>query len=172
MKPFLQIVDAGLNEVFVDLKRTLDGLDEYELHWRPTLESNTIDWIVWHMAMTEDYWINTRLSERDTVWVGQGWRERIGVYVEGTGYAQTLEQIRAMPKLDVALVMEYYGAVRERTKEYFADGIEEEDLSKVLGEIDGQPMTVASVLGHLLAELAEHLGQVDYIRGMMRGLGR
>ena len=59
MKPFVQIVDAGLDEVFGDLKRTLDGLDEYELHWRPTLESNSIDWIVWHMARTEDYWINT-----------------------------------------------------------------------------------------------------------------
>ena len=158
MKPFLQIVDAGLDEVFGDLKRALDGLDEYELHWRPTLESNSIDWIVWHMARTEDYWINTRLSQTEEVWVSQGWRKRIGVYVEGTGYAQTLDQIRAMPKLDVALVMGYYKAVRERTKQYFADGTKEEDLDKVVGEMDGEPITVASVLGHLLAEVAEAPG--------------
>ncbi len=170
MKPFLQIVDAGLDEIFGDLKKTLEGLDEYELHWRPALESNTIDWIVWHMARTEDYWINTRLSETESVWGGQGWQDRIGVFVESTGYAQTLEQIRAMPKLDVALVMEYYEAVRERTKQYFADEIEEEDLKRVIGEMDGEPIMVGGALGHLLAEVAEHLGQVDYIRGMMRGL--
>ena len=172
MKPFLQIVDAGLDEVFGDLKNSLDGLDEYELQWRPTLGSNSIDWIVWHMARTEDYWINTRLSETEAVWVDQGWRERIGVYVEGTGYAQTIEQIRGMPPLDVALVMAYYEAVRMRTKHFFADGIEEEELGKVIGEMDGEPIRVAGVLGHLLAELAEHLGQVDYIRGMMRGINK
>ena len=172
MKPFLQIVDAGLDEVFADLMSALDGLKEHELRWRPTLESNSIDWIVWHMARTEDYWINTRLSERESVWVTQGWRERIGVFVEGTGYAQTLEQIRAMPQLDVQPVMEYYEAVQERTKDYFADELDEEDLSNVLGEMDGNPITVASVLGHLLAEVAEHLGQIDYIRGMMRGIDK
>ena len=170
MKPALQIVDAGLNEVFGDLKNALDGLDEYELHWRPTLESNSIDWIVWHMARTEDYWINTRLCERETVWVSQGWRERIGVFVEGTGFAQTLEQIRAMPELDVPVLLAYYEAVRTRTVEFFTHEMEEDDLGKVLGMRGAEPMTCASVLGHLLAELAQHLGQVAYIRGIMRGL--
>ena len=172
MRPFLQIVDAGLIEVFGDLKNTLDGLDEYELHWRPTLESNSIDWIVWHMARTEDYWINSRICGRETVWGGQGWRERVGVFVEGTGYGQTLEQIRAMPKLDVSVVVEYYGAVRRRTVEFFTDEMEEEDLARVLGMIGAQPITVAGALGHLLAELGEHLGQVDYIRGMIRGINK
>ena len=172
MKPFLQIVDAGLNEVFGDLKNALDGLDEYELNWRPTLESNSIDWIVWHMARTEDYWINTRLCERETVWIGQGWRERVGVFVEGTGFAQTLEQIRAMPELDVSVLMAYYEAVRTRTVEFFTDEMEEEDLARVLGFMGTEPMTVAGVLGHLLAEVAEHLGQVAYIRGMRRGINK
>ena len=172
MKPFLQIVDAGLKEVFGDLKRTLDGLDEYELHWRPTLESNAIDWIVWHMARTEDYWINTRLCEIESVWVSQGWRERIGVFAEGTGYGQTLEELRAMPELDVELVMEYYSAVRERTGEYFADEIEETELGRVIGMMGTEPITVAGALGHLLTEVGEHLGQVGYVRGMIRGLNR
>ena len=169
MKPFLQIVDAGLNECFGDLKSALDGLDEYELHWRPTPESNTIDWIVWHMARTEDYWINTRLSERETIWVDQGWRERIGVYVDGTGYGQTLDHIRTMPELDVSVLMAYYKAVRERTTEFFTDEIEEEDLGKVLESPGTESFTYAKVLGHLLAE---HLGQIDYIRGMIRGINK
>lgn len=172
MKPFLQIVDAGLKEVFGDLKTVLDGLDEYELHWRPTLESNSIDWIVWHMARTEDYWINTRLCGREAVWIEQDWRERVGVFVEGTGYAQTLEQIRAMPELDVSVVMAYYEAVRKRTVEFFTYEMKEEDLGRDLGSMGTEPMTYATVLGHLLAEMAEHLGQTDYIRGMMRGINK
>lgn len=172
MKPFLQIVDAGLKEVFGDLKRTLDGLDEYELHWRPTLESNSINWIVWHMARTEDYWINTRLCEAEAVWVSQGWRERVGVLVGGTGFGQSLDDLRAMPELDVSVVMEYYGAVRKRTGEYFEDEIEEIELGRIIGMMGTEPITVAGALGHLLAEVAEHLGQVDYIRGMIRGINK
>ena len=68
--------------------------------------------------------------------------------------------------------MDYYKAVREQTKQYFANGIDEEDLGKVVGEMDGEPITVAPVLGHLLAEVAEHLGQINYIRGMMRGINK
>ena len=172
MKQSLLIVDAGLKEVFGDLKRTLDGLDEYELHWRPTLESNSIDWIVWHMARTEDYWINTRLCQRESIWDSRGWQERIGVYTEGTGFAQTLDQIRAMPQMDVQVIMVYYQEVRERTTEFFAHEMEETDLERVIGTYGTEPMTYATVLGHLLAEVAEHLGQIDYIRGMMRGLDK
>ena len=92
--------------------------------------------------------------------------------MDGTGYAQTLEQIRAMPELDVSIVMAYYESVRKRTVEFFADEMEEGDLGRVLESPGTESFTCAAVLGHLLAELAEHLGQIDYIRGMMRGINK
>ena len=172
MQPFLQAIDSGLNEAFDKLKRALDGLSEDELHWRPALESNTIDWMVWHMARVEDNWINTRLRETESIWDRDGWAQRVGVEIPDNGYGQTAEEIRAIPPFNVPIVMEYYGAVRQGTSDYFADEMKEEDLAKELPHPRYDPITYAWVLGHLLCEEAEHLGQIEYLRGMMRGLNR
>ena len=172
MQPFLQAIDSGLNEAFDKLKRALDGLSEDELHWRPALESNTIDWMVWHMARVEDNWINVRLRNSESIWDRDGWTQRVGVEIPDNGYGQTAEEIRAIPPFNVPIVMEYYGAVRQGTSDYFANEMQEEDLAKELPHPRYDPITYAWVLGHLLCEEAEHLGQIEYLRGMMRGLNK
>ena len=172
MQPFLQAIDSGLNEAFDKLKRALDGLSEDELHWRPALESNTIDWMVWHMARVEDNWINTRLRETESIWDREGWAERVGVEIPDNGYGQSAEEIRAIPTFNVPIVMEYYSAVRQGTSDYFANEMQEADLAKELPHPRYDPITYAWVLGHLLCEEAEHLGQIEYLRGMMRGLNK
>ena len=172
MQPFLQAIDSGLNEAFDKLKRALDGLSEDELHWRTALESNTIDWMVWHMARVEDNWINTRLRETESIWDRDGWAQRVGVETPDNGYGQTAEEIRAIPPFNVPIVMEYYEAVRQGTSDYFANEMQETDLVKELPHPRYDPITYAWVLGHLLCEEAEHLGQIEYLRGMMRGLNK
>ena len=175
MQTFLVAIDSGLNEAFEKLKRALDGLSEDELHWRPTLQSNTIDWMVWHMARVEDNWINGRLRNSETIWDRDGWAVRIFGDETGQdwgGWGQTAEEIRRMPTFDVPVVMEYYTEVRKGTSEYFANEMREEDLAKEVPHPRYDPITYAWVLGHLLCEEAEHLGQIEYIRGMMRGLDK
>ena len=170
MQPFLIAIDAGLSECFEKLKRVLDGLTEDELSWRPTLESNTIDWLVWHMARAEDDWINARLRNTESIWVRDGLAERIGGDDTGSGFGQSADEIRTMPAFDVPLVMEYYEAVRKGTSEYFANEMRETDPLKAIPQSGNYSLTYGGVLGHMLCEEAEHLGQIEYLRGMMRGL--
>ena len=75
-----------------------------------------------------------------------------------------------MPAFDVPLVMEYYEAVRKGTSEYFANEMRETDPLKAIPQSGNYSLTYGGVLGHLLCEEAEHLGQIEYLRGMMRGL--
>ena len=172
MQPFLVAIDSGLNEAFEKLKRALDGLSEDELHWRPSLESNTIDWMVWHMARVEDNWINVRLRNSESIWDRDGWAERTGVEEPTNGFGQTAEDIRATPAFDVPKIMDYYQAVREGTTKYFTDEMQESDLDIEITHPRYDPINYAWVLGHLLCEEAEHLGQIEYLRGMMRGLNQ
>ncbi len=176
MQTFLQATDSGLNEAFEKLKKALDGLSEDELHWRPMLEANTIDWLVLHMARVEDLWINAQLRKSETLWERDEWHQRIAPGIEypseKSGWGLTGEEIRSMPTFDVALVMEYYEAVRRRTSEYFANEMQESDLTKQVTHPRYDPVSYAWVLGHLLCEEAEHLGQIEYLRGMMRGINR
>ena len=173
MKPFLKIVDAGLNEAFDDLEEALDGLTEDELNWRPTLDSNCVSWLVWHMARVEDNWVNIRLRGRESIWDAMAWAPRLGLDVQGNGWGQSATDIRAMPRIDVPVAMEYYRDVRSATTSYFEDEMQESDLDAVVRHPSGDSRldwTYYKVLGHLLSEEAQHLGQVAYLRGMMRGL--
>ena len=172
MQPFLQAIDSGLNEAFDKLQKALDGLSEDELHWRPTLESNTIDWMVWHMARVEDNWVNVRMRNSESIWERDGWAERTGVEEPTNGFGQTAEDIRAMPPFDVPKVMKYYESVRKATRIYFQHEMQEADLALEVTHPRYDPVDYAWILGHLLCEEAEHLGQIEYLRGMMRGLNK
>ncbi len=172
MQPFLQAIDSGLNECFDKLERALEGLSQDELHWRPALESNTIDWMVWHMARVEDNWVNVQMRKEDSIWERDGWPERIVVETSSNGFGLTAEQIRAMPAFDVPLVMEYYRSVRAGTTRFFENEMQEVDLQHEITHPRYDPVSYAWILGHLLCEEAEHLGQIEYIRGMIRGLNQ
>lgn len=174
-KPFLRAVDSGLRETFDALVATLDGLTVDELNWRPTLESNTISWLVWHMARVEDGWINVRMRGGEPIWDADDWATKLGIDVEGNGYGQSGDDIRNMPPIDVETTMEYYRSVRDATSAYFADEAVESDLDRVVVHPSGdrsRDVTFAWVLGHLLSEEAQHLGQIAYLRGMMLGINQ
>ena len=172
MQPFLQAIDSGVNEHFSKLNRALDGLSDDELSWRPTLESNTIDWMVWHMARVEDNLVNVVLQRRDPIWARDGWGERLGISYGGAGAGMTIDEIRAMGEIDVGRVMDYYRSIREETSNYFENVMTVEDLSRVIEHTNFRGWTGAGILGRLLCEEAEHLGQIEYLRGMMRGMNK
>ena len=170
MQSFLVAIDSGVNEHFDKLNRALDGLSDDELSWRPTLESNAIDWMVWHMARVEDNLINVVLQNRDPIWQRDGWGKRLGIATASAGAGMTMAEIRAMGRIDVPLAMEYYSSVRNETSHYFDIVMCEADLSRVIEHTNFRGWTGGRILGRLLCEEAEHLGQIEYLRGMMRGL--
>ncbi len=172
MQPFMQAIDSGVNECFEKLKRALDGLSEDELRWQPTLESNSIDWIVWHMARVEDNLINVVLQNHDPIWERDDWDERLGIFTTGAGAGMTMGEIRKMGQIEVPIVMQYYLSIRMETSDYFKNTMSENDLSRVIEHTNFRGWTSAQILGRLLCEEAQHLGQIEYLRGMMRGLNK
>ncbi len=172
MKPFLVAIDSGLQEAFEKLERALDGLGEDELNWRPTLQSNSIDWMVWHMARVEDNLINVVLQNHGAIWERDNWSGRLAITYAGAGAGMTMREIGEMGRIDVPKVLEYYRSVRQSTADYFEDGMSESDLSRTIEHTNFRGWTGAQILGRLLCEEAEHLGQIEYLRGMMRGLNK
>ncbi len=172
MQPFLQAIDSGVREHFEKLNRALEGLSDDELSWRPTLESNAIDWLVWHMARVEDNLVNVVLQNRDPIWERGGWSERLNISYEGAGAGMTMDEIRDMGRINVPKVMEYYQSIRNETSDYFEHVMLQDDLSRVIDHPKFGGWTGAAILGRLLCEEAEHLGQIEYLRGMMRGMNK
>ena len=105
MADFKDAIKSGLAEFLnglVGLKKAVDGLKTEELRWQPTLTSNFISWIVWHMARVEDRWVNRVLRGGVELWIKDGWHKRFGMSEEAHGYGETDAQVRAMPDVPMS----------------------------------------------------------------------
>ena len=54
MGSFRDAIKSAMTEYLDELKHKLDGLTDAELTWQASLDTNTIIWLVWHMARVED----------------------------------------------------------------------------------------------------------------------
>ena len=168
MGDFKDAIKSGLEEYLEGLKKVVEGLAPVELRWEPTLASNSISWIVWHMARVEDRWVNRVLRGDVESWIRDGWHEKFGMSEEAHGYGETEEQVRAMPDVEMSDLLAYFDAVRQSTLAYLEQMIST-DIETTYSHPRLANLTGGWILGHILVEESQHLGQVTYIRGMARG---
>jgi hypothetical protein len=168
MSTFKEAIQSGLEEYLQDLQRALEGLTPAEVRWQPTLHTNHIAWLVWHMARSEDVLVS-RLRRSPEVWQAAGWADRFRMDLASTGNGQTMEEVRAMPEIPLTDLMAYFDAVRAVTRQYLEQATDA-DLAQEYHLRRGA-VTGSWVLGHILVEESQHVGQVALLRGMMRGLG-
>jgi uncharacterized damage-inducible protein DinB len=166
---FRDVVRSGLEEYTQHLKRAVEGLSPAELRWQPSLNSNHINWLVWHIARVEDNWMNSRIANTDTVWTSGGWRDRFGVESEAGGYGDTVEIVASFPQIEMADLLAYLDAVRQRTLQVLGN-LTDDDLATTRAAPRREPKTVTWILGHVLTENSQHVGQIAYIRGLIRGI--
>jgi len=169
MGTFKEAIRSGLEEYLQGLKTAIEGLTPAEARWQPTVHTNHIAWLVWHMARVEDRWVGRYLRGTTEVWTADGWADRFGMDPESNGFGQTIEEVRAMPEISLTDLMAYFDAVRAVTRRYL-DQAKEEDLSREYQHPRRGTITGTWIVGHILAEESQHTGQVALIRGMIRGL--
>jgi uncharacterized damage-inducible protein DinB len=157
-----------MTEYFDELKQKLEGLSDAELRWQASVDTNTIAWLVWHMARVEDNWINGVIAGGENVWESGDWAKKTGITATGNGYSDTMDEVRALPDVAVSDLLDYYDAVRAAAFEVI-DGMSEKDISNEFSRA-GRTVTWAYILGHVIVEEAQHLGQIALIRGIIRGL--
>ena len=88
---------------------------------------------------------------------------------ERYGRGETPDQVRDFPSVDIGLVLEYFD-VAHASMLAMIDALEQSDLDRdVFAAYRDESLNIGWILGHVLAEESQHLGQVAYIRGMQRG---
>jgi hypothetical protein len=80
-----------------------------------------------------------------------------------------MEEVQAMPEIPLSDLMAYFDAVRAVTRHTLAQATEAE-LAQGYPHPRIGPRTGAWIIGHILVEVSQHVGQVALLRGMMRGL--
>ena len=153
-----------------------EGLSEGQLHWQPEGHPNHIMYTIWHAYRAEDDLIHGLLMRRPGVFLRDGWAGRLPVEMTGAspfGNGLNREQIAAV-RLSLDAVLDYAQAVGASIQEY-ADGLSHEQGAEIvklpffegvypgLGEATRTEILAFFCIGHT----AEHLGEVQYIKGLM-----
>ncbi|MGH7195603.1 MAG: mycothiol transferase [Candidatus Saccharimonadales bacterium] len=147
------------------VNRSVEGLSEDDLAFRPDDKANSIAWLVWHLARVQDNHI-AGAAQAEQVWVKDGWSEKFGLPFErmATGYGQASDDVAAV-RASEELLGGYYDAVYDQTQEYLKS-LNEDDYSKVIDENWDPPVMLAVRLVSVASDTLQHAGQAGYVRGL------
>jgi hypothetical protein len=98
-------------------QRVFSELSEDQLRVRPGRSLNSLVWLLWHMARTEDVAVNLVVAGRAQV-LDDEWTHRMNVPWRIIGTGMTGDEVTEMTaRADVAAVRAYRSAVGIRTRE-------------------------------------------------------
>ena len=153
------------------VRGAVHGLDAAALNHRPYPAGNSISWLIWHLARSEDAQV-APLAGHEQAWTAEGWYKRVGLpfAVDDTGYGHDSEQVALVQVRSAEVLLGYYEAVHSRSAA-FVSGVSGSDLDQVVDTAWDPPVTLGVRLVSVLADGLEHAGQAAYLRGMVLAVG-
>ena len=163
-----EFIEKSLTESKGYIDQAIKGLSADELNFKPKPHSNTIAFLLWHVARVEDLWINRNLLGGKDIYESDGWYKKFGTQAQDSGFGYDVKKLDAWPVPRLDLLQAYAAAIRQKTMDYLSTFNEKTlDDAKDFGRRKG---TTGSALSHLVTEVGEHTGQIGYIRGIMKGI--
>jgi uncharacterized damage-inducible protein DinB len=147
----------------------VEGLAPQQLGHRPGPRSNSIAWVVWHLARVQDDHV-AEVAGLEQVWTSQGWHERFGLPFEpsDTGYGHSPDQAAKVQVESGEVLTGYLDAVHQQTLRY-VEGLRDADLDRVVDTRWDPPVTLGTRLVSVVNDDQQHVGQAAYVRGLIWG---
>ena len=150
------------------IDRLSEGLTDEQFYYRPTDDTNSIAWLVWHLSRWRDR-VSASVAEETEVWISEGWAERFGISEERTGLGDTTEQVASF-RVPRDQVLGYAAAAHRAIVERVLK-IAPERFDQQIESLYGDPRPVWRIFAGVIGDSTEHVGQINYLRGMTAGLG-
>ncbi len=166
-----EFIQGALERVKQSTTRVVTGLSPQELMWRPGPECNSIGLILFHQVRSEDGFVQGRILSQPPLWEAERWYQKLNMPVSDSGSGYTPGQIIAFPVPELTDLMGYAEAVRARTLEYLKDK-NNDDFNKTINMPRGGDITIGALFSLIVVHLAQHIGDIAYLRGMQRELNK
>lgn len=147
-------------------------LDADALNHRPAAGSNSVGWLVWHMARVLDHQICAQSGERQ-LWLEGDWAQRLNRRPDpdDIGFGHTAEQAASVRIEKASDVLDYLEAVCARTAAYLGS-LGAADLDRVVDTSYTPHVTLGVRLVSVADDCLQHAGQASYVRGMLGHRGK
>jgi len=152
-----------------EMERALNGLTIDDVNKQPSPDANSIGWLVWHLTRCHDQ-ANASLLEEEQLWIKDEWHIKFNRPPDSrdSGVRHSPEDLATFKSPEVEILLGYHQAVLERTKHY-AINLSETDLDRKLDH--PRFPTVAARLMGIINDSYQHVGQIAYVRGLLKGIG-
>lgn len=143
------------------------GLTTQQLVTAPAPGTNTIGWLVWHLARVQDHH-TAELIKTDQVWTSGDWAKRCGLDPDpsNTGYGHTPAQVLAVRPEGPDVLVGYLDEVHARTCTLL-ETLDADDLDAVVDDRWDPPVTMGVRLVSIADDCLQHVGQAAYVRGLL-----
>ena len=171
-----ELITAGLDSIKRTVDRVLDGLTQDEISWHPRPDANSIGLILFHMARSEDSFVNRMIQGKPQLWETGKWYTKLNKGLDDGGAHYTAEQVAGFFVPDLKLLQAYADAVRKQTLDYIAkvtpEMLDKEVIMPQMGPVKRPPSNVGKILQMNVTHLSGHAGEISYIRGLKRGMDK
>ena len=166
---FQQLLQNIFERVSQSLEGALDGLTQEELNRLPNPDCNSIGWLTWHLTRAQDSAVSG-FMEKEQIWITDKWYSKFNRNADSTdnGVGHSSEEVSNFQSPDAKTLLDYHHAVLKQTNEYVSKLSTDE-----LGRETDWPRfpTVGLLLAAQISETLQHVGQIAYLRGMLKGKG-
>ena len=163
-----EFIQTGLDRAKQATAKSLEGLNQSELSWHPKPDCNSIGFILFHMARSEDRLIHAWIQSKPQIWESEKWYKKVNRPVEDSGSGYTAEQVASFVAPELKGLLGYADAVRARTLECLKD-MTGSNFDRVINTPRGN-FTVGGIFALVLVHVAQHTGEIAYLRGFQRGM--
>ena len=161
------IVDR-LDAAYRWIENLSEGITDEQFYYQPTADSNSIAWLVWHLSRWRDR-VSASVTGEVQVWISDGWAQRFGMEEERTGLGDTPEQVASF-RVPRDQVLGYAAAAHRAIVERVSK-LTPAQFDQEAEYTPGNRRATWQVLAGVIGDSTEHVGQINYLRGMTAGLG-
>jgi len=160
------LVDA-FGRVQEAVHEAVSGLSVEQVHARLDPDANSIAWLIWHLTRVQDDHV-ADAAGTEQVWLRDGWAERFGLPLDPTaiGYGHTSDEVAAVRVEDPKLLLDYHDAVHRQTVAYVRD-LRDADYDRIVDRSWDPAVSLAVRLISVLGDTMMHVGQAQYVRGIL-----
>jgi uncharacterized damage-inducible protein DinB len=168
-----QLITDIYERILQELEHALDGLTVDDLNQQPSPDCNSIGWVTWHLTRCQDR-VAAELLGEEQVWTKDSYYAKFNRTPDpkDAGIGDSLEDVVAFRSPDALTLLEYHRAVLEQSKRYISSKLSETELNREFDNPKNPAITnVRTSLMRLINDNIQHVGQVNYVRGMLKGWG-
>ncbi len=162
------VLEWGLRQAHDRLVEIVSDLNDDQLAWSPQPGAHSLGFVIWHIARCDDNYLRVHIQGRQEIWQEERWYDRWNMDPESTGMLLSDDQAADLVLPAKADIVDYCRRVWDEVDDFVA-GLGSSGMAQTVRNIPRTTdMTIGQIIvSHIAGHDNRHLGEMEYIKGLM-----